>query len=214
MRRPIARFHPRMLPLPRRRFAQLPLEALGELTGVRLPSEEERKAFLHLKPRAQIEGWASAGASSLEQRWITEGVRLPWLRHAPHRFHQGPSCTRASDAQREFLRAELQRGLLTGALEPATSDQYVTRVFLVPKGDKWRIVFDLRHLNSFLRRLPCRYETLRRLRTLALRGDWMISLDLSAGPGRRRPPHCRARSGAAAAACAAAAVAAGRWTSA
>jgi hypothetical protein len=158
----------------------------GELTGMKMPSIEERAAFLHLKLRARLEAWASSGASTQELRWLAEGVRLPWLRRPPPRFHQGPSCTRACDAQREFLRAELQRGLMTGAIEAAGSDQFVTRIFLIPKGDKWRIVFDLRHINSFLHRLTCRYETLRRLRTMAARGDFLFSLDLSEPPAHAR----------------------------
>lgn len=79
------------------------------------------------------------------------------------------------------MRKELQRCLSTGALEPATCNRYVTKAFLVPKGEKWRLVVDFRHLNSHLRTLSCRFEALRRLSTLAKKGDWLFSLDLADG---------------------------------
>ena len=148
---------------------------------LRLPSPTEREQFLYLKPHQNRAAWESAGASVQERSWLESGVRLPWLRCPPGRFNQGPSCSRASAAQLDFLQSELQRGLLSGALEPATSDRYVTRILLAPKGDKWRICFDLRHINKFLRPLTCRYETLRKLSMLARKGDYMISLDLKDG---------------------------------
>jgi len=138
--------------------------------------------FLHARLSARLPAWASAGASAEELRWLRDGVRLPWVTGPPRPFHQGQSCRQLSDAQRAFLLPELQRCLLTGALEPGTCSRFVTKVFLVPKGDKWRIVFDLRHLNAHVRRLVCRYETLKRLSSgLAKRGDWMVSIDLTDG---------------------------------
>ena len=146
-----------------------------------LPTEAESENFLWRRLAARLPAWASAGASRLEQNWLAEGVRLPWIRTPPPPFHQGVSGRNLTDAQRDCLRVELQRGLLSGALRPATTLRYVTKVFLVPKGDKWRVVFDLRHINSFLRKLTCRYETLKRLRTLAKKGDYCVSLDLTDG---------------------------------
>jgi len=64
-----------------------------------------------------------------------------------------------------------------GAVEPATSDRYVTRCRLVAKPGspgKWRLVVDLR-------KQPCRFETLKRLSRLATKEDWMFSLDLEDG---------------------------------
>jgi len=60
----------------------------------------------------------------------------------------------------------------------------VTRAFLVPKPgrkDAWRLVVDLRWVNSHLRKLTCRFETLKRLSRMAQKGDWMVSFDLQDG---------------------------------
>ena len=44
---------------------------------------------------------------------------------------------------------------------------HVTRMFMVPKeGGKWRLVMDLRHLNSFCVERKCRFETLKVLRSI------------------------------------------------
>ena len=86
--------------------------------------------------------------------------------------------------QRAWLLPELQRALLTGAIEPATCSAFVTKAFLVPKPGqpgKWRLVIDLRHVNWFLLEQSCRYETLASARDMFRRGDFMFSLDLQDG---------------------------------
>ena len=114
--------------------------------------------------------------------WLREGVRLPWLTTPPRPFHQGTSLRNITAAQSDFVHEALRRAYQdTGAIEAATSLRYVTKIFLVPKGDKWRIVFDLRHVNAHLRRLVCRYETLKKLRYMAKTGVFMVSLDLEDG---------------------------------
>lgn len=86
------------------------------------------------------------------------------------------------------MHGELQRWVSSGALEPATSTRYVSKAFLVPKpgldangNPKFRFVFDLRHLNTHLRKQTCRFETLKKLSTMARQGDFMFSLDLQDG---------------------------------
>ena len=114
--------------------------------------------------------------------WLQHGYRLPWLRGPPPAFNQGKSFGDLNASQHSVLTTQLQHLLDVGALEPGRSSRYVTRAFLVPKpGGKWRLVVDLRHLNSFLRKTTCRFETLKRLRTLVREDDWMISLDLQDG---------------------------------
>ena len=154
-------------------------------TATRLTAGAEAESFLRNRVRARRAAWASAGASTEELTWLRDGYRLPWARERPRPFHQGVSCKGATPAQQQFLRTELQRLVDAGAVEAAPDDaRYVTRAFLVPKPgrkDSWRLVIDLRWVNQHLRRQRCRYETLRRLSSLARDGDWMISLDLQDG---------------------------------
>lgn len=88
----------------------------------------------------------------------------------------------ATPAQRAFMERELERFISAGAFERSTSALFVSRMFLVPKGvDKWRIIIDLRHINQFCETKSMKFETLKRVRQLARRCDYMLSLDLLDG---------------------------------
>jgi hypothetical protein len=62
-------------------------------------------------------------------------------------------------------------------------------MFLVPKGDKWRLIIYLRHLNKFCKDFSVKYETLKKLRHMAKQNDWcfagrvLCSRDKGARPG-------------------------------
>jgi ribonuclease HI len=56
--------------------------------------------------------------------------------------------------------------------------------FLVAKPEKdgkknYRLIVDLRRINSFCKRLRCKFETLKGLAKMSQRGDWMVSFDVS-----------------------------------
>lgn len=166
---------PRSALHPQRRFP---------LSGVTVPGPEKESEFLRHRVRSRLPAWASAGASSVVLSWLRHGVRLPWSRAPPRPFHQGVSLKDQPPAERAWLLTELQRLLDSGALEPATSDRYVTRAFLVPKpgqAGKWRLVVDLRWVNTHLRKQSLRMETLKSLKHLAQAGDYCFSLDLTDG---------------------------------
>ena len=72
----------------------------------------------------------------------------------------------------------------SGAWEPATSARFVSRAHLQPKAGTpgaYRVCVDLSYLNSFLRHLPTRNETLKRLANMVEEGDFMFSFDLKDG---------------------------------
>ena len=142
---------------------------------------------LHERVRSRARAWAGAGASSEVISWLLDGYRLPWARAPPRPFNLGVSCRKADAEQRAWLVEEVARLQNIGAIRPATTFKYVSKAFLVRKPTavgrprKWRLIIDLRPINRHLRALSCRYETLRRLCTMAREGDWMVSLDLEDG---------------------------------
>ena len=88
----------------------------------------------------------------------------------------------ATPAQLAFVEQELSRFEASGAFEKGGCSHWVSRLFLVPKGtDKWRIIIDLRYINDFCEKRSMEFETLRRVRHLARRNDYMLSLDLMDG---------------------------------
>ena len=80
------------------------------------------------------------------------------------------------------MTAELPRLRAQGAWERGHCARWVSRMFLVPKGPgKWRVIIDLRGVNAFCRKYGLKMETLRKLRTMAARTDYMFSMDLADG---------------------------------
>ena len=93
------------------------------------------------------------------------------------------NLTADNNEQREFMRQERNRLFASGAWEPATCAQFVSRVHVVPKpnGRGYRVVQDLRHLNTHCVKTPIKYETLARVPKLLRKGDWMFQWDILDG---------------------------------
>ncbi|KAK3276674.1 hypothetical protein CYMTET_15272 [Cymbomonas tetramitiformis] len=124
-----------------------------------------------------------AGANSEVMQWISKGARMRWVDKAPLPFDHGVSLGDATPPQLEWMAAETERCLKTGAWVRARRRRHVSRVFLVPKPgtNKWHLVMDFRWLNSHCVKSRCKMETLKKLRRLAKPNDWCISFDLQDG---------------------------------
>lgn len=148
----------------------------------RPPSCPPHSPFIRHLLRKQVTEWKKIGASAKVLRWISQGVKIKWKRGPPRPFHRGVSLTDLTPAQQAFMATELVRLAQVGALEPGRSARFVSKAFLVPKGEgKWRLVFDLRHLNKHCADFSMKFETLKRLRYLTRRNDFMFSFDLQDG---------------------------------
>jgi hypothetical protein len=146
----------------------------------RADSCDPNSSFLRHRVRRRWRSWEDIGASGPILDWIRHGIKLPF-RHGrpPPAFHQGVSLWDATPEQLAFLDQELARFLKEGHWEDGVSSQWVSRCFLVPKsGGGWRLVVDLRRLNTFFPKKFMKMETLKRLRHLARKGDWFFSFDL------------------------------------
>ena len=130
-----------------------------------------------------IDHWIELGSSKTVQTWIQPGVRVPWKKGPPPPFNRGKSLLQRTSQQDEFWQVEKERLVNCGAWERGGSRDFVTKAFLVPKPgtNKWRLVVDLRHLNSFVEGESTKFETLKGLRRMARRNDWMFSFDLEDG---------------------------------
>lgn len=98
--------------------------------------------------------------------------------HGP--FPSGVSFKNLTPQQAVQLLEQLQALLDVGAIEPSTRARWMSQAFLVKKPGapgKWRLVVDLRHVNQYLRKFLCRFETLKRLPRIMREGDWMLNLD-------------------------------------
>ena len=81
------------------------------------------------------------------------------------------------------MRQEISRLVESSAIREAEPGEatHVSKAFLVPKGSKYRMIWDGRLLNAATEAKDLTFETLKSLRTLAQKGDWAISMDLSDG---------------------------------
>ena len=123
------------------------------------------------------------GAEPRVLSWIEHGVYIPFKHAPPAPFHHGVSMTDATPAQLQFLSTELPRFYTSGAFEDGHCAKWVSRMFLVPKPgvNRWRVIIDLRHLNKYCKNFNLKLETLKRLRYLGRKNDWMFSFDLADG---------------------------------
>ena len=91
---------------------------------------------------------------------------------------------------------ELDRLSVTGAIAEVPHSDWISKVFLVPKPDKvvqlpdgstrreknFRLIWDGREINTLCGKAKSfKMETLKKLRYLARKGDWMVSMDLLDG---------------------------------
>ncbi|KAK3234409.1 hypothetical protein CYMTET_55351 [Cymbomonas tetramitiformis] len=60
------------------------------------------------------------------------------------------------------------------------TEKYVLKMFLVPKPEKgvWCLMLDFRWLNPFFVKLRCKMESLKKLRRLVKKNDWMFNFGL------------------------------------
>ena len=139
---------------------------------------------LFQRVRGCLSAWESVGASSGALAILQHGYRLQWAREPPRPFHHGVSFRRLRPPEQAFMAQHIPQMVASGAWEDAVSSRYVSKAFLVPKRDSpgnFRVVVDLQHVNSFLWKLSVRFESLRRLCTMAEADDWMFSFDLKDG---------------------------------
>ena len=154
-------------------------------------SVPERKATdppegrLDAELRRRLDHWRAIGASPRILSWIARGVPVRWRKRAPRPFRFKPYVM---DAEQEaWFRGELPRLEELGAFQRVQTSQYVSPAFLVPKPDKadgskdFRLVVDLRWVNSHCVGNTCKFETLKALRTMAKRGEYLFSFDIKDG---------------------------------
>ena len=133
----------------------------------------------HLRVRACLGAWEHIGAGDTVLNWIKYGYRLPFVEQLK------PFCHRPlkfSPQEVEALEEIKNKLLAIGAVELTDDTTFVSRSRLEPKKDGgFRLIVDLRHVNSHLVGQSCKYETLQDLQHIVQPQDWMISCDLENG---------------------------------
>ena len=118
-----------------------------------------------------------------QDTWVLENVQghrleliqTPWQAAAPEEPHLSPEL---ENCMAEEVSKLVQKGAVSLVDHPEP-DSFVSRMFLVPKGDgSHRPIIDLRELNKFIRWEHFKMEGIHLLKDLLQKGDWMVKLDL------------------------------------
>jgi hypothetical protein len=121
--------------------------------GVHRRADSCNRASEYMRHRVRL-SWRELGETRRERaNPIAEPkVSIPFKNNnPPPRFSQGVSLLDATTAQTEFVYRELARFVQAWALEPSNSNDYASRLFLVPKpgNNQWRLICDLRPQNKY-----------------------------------------------------------------
>lgn len=129
--------------------------------------------------RNSLRAWEKIGAAPVVLDWIANGYRLPFVAELPPFYHQP---LHHNETQQQELQLIMNKLFSIGVLERTDDDTYVSRSRLEPKKDGgYRLIVDLRCVNSYLEQQPCKFETLKDLQLMIQPEDWMISADLKDG---------------------------------
>lgn len=128
-----------------------------------------------------VNKWRDINAPEHVVQWISEGVRILFDGVVDLQVKQ--SNHHLSATQSEFVDKEITDLVNAGSLvEVDTPPACVVPIGCVPKkNNKYRLITDLRSVNSACRVPKCRYEDVSMLKDIVKKDDCFVSLDLKDG---------------------------------
>jgi hypothetical protein len=175
---------PRAQPPPRSQATPHDPHPKNDCVARRADSCSPSSPFMRHRVRRRWREWERIGARGKVLSWICHGVRVKFKHGArPRPFNHGTSILDVTQAQLDFLDAELPCFEACRAWERSHNPRYVSRIFLVPKPghNQWCLTIDLRELNRYCSTFTMTCETMKHLRHLSRPGDNFVSLDLTDG---------------------------------
>lgn len=131
--------------------------------------------------RAALPEWIKLGASTWVIDTIMSGIKLDWAT-PPTRYNSKQYPLDAADTA--FLASEIQRELDNGYIREVRSPtafqqlQCISSAFVAHTASKPRVVYDYKHVNSFINNASCKYETLYDLAETLRPRDALLSWDI------------------------------------
>lgn len=129
--------------------------------------------------QASVAAWETMSASPTVIGWIRHGAQIPFRSPPPpsHLTNRGTTIE-----QEIFIEQEIGKLIQAGTIIETEEAHNVSPIGAVPKKNgKWRLIVDMRRVNSFIDAPKFSMEDIRKLRPLLQKGDWMTSLDLKDG---------------------------------
>ena len=129
---------------------------------------------------SNLNNWKNIGASDTILDWIENGVKFPLIQDISS-FEV--SNNKFSIKEENFLKSEISHLLILGCIERVSfKPKCVSPISCVPmKNGKFRLVTDLRHLNSYSPPPKIKYEDINTVINVAKPNDYIITADLQNG---------------------------------
>jgi len=127
-----------------------------------------------------VKKWRECQVPNHVINWITSGISIPFVQNPPN-------CTlqnhKLSGKQKVFVNEEVSRLLSTKAIVKANElPKCIVPIGCVPKkGNKLRLIVDLRHVNTYCSPPKFRYEDVSLLPQVINHGDKLVTIDLKDG---------------------------------
>ena len=109
---------------------------------------------------------------------ISEGYKLPFV-NFPGRCYLNNNLSARNHP--EFVQQAILELLSRDCIEEHSEPPFCVNPLTVAQGKKLRLVIDLRHVNSFLRKQTFKYEDLRSLSKVFEQNFWFFTWDLESG---------------------------------
>ena len=129
-----------------------------------------------------IHAWNRIGTDQNTLNYITEGVKIPFVRECPQ-FHLKNYHVRDSK-ERIFLKSEIKRLLDLGYIKQSVQKpDFLSPIGCVRKkgNNKYRLIHDLRFLNNHCETKKFKQEDIRVVEQIIQPNDYLTSIDLKDG---------------------------------
>ncbi len=121
--------------------------------------------------------WEKIGANFEVLEWIQHGVRIPF-KTIPSQFYYKNRVFKRHESY--FIRCELKKLLQSECIKKVdTNPKGVSPLSVVPKKNhSFRLILDLRHLNSFCNNHSVLYEDIKTVLDIVQPNDCLITSDI------------------------------------
>ena len=127
-----------------------------------------------------VDKWLNIKADPEIIKWISEGVTIPFKNNEPQPFEFKNRQFNAIETK--FIRSEIQKLVDSKCIKKCTKRPIgVSPISVVPKKKDFRLIIDLRHINTFCAKKSVIYEDIKTVIQVLEPKDYMITTDIKNG---------------------------------
>ena len=125
--------------------------------------------------KKNVEAWEEVGASDFILDTLKSGYKIPFIQTPEHAsFQNNLSALRNKDFVTKTIEDLLEKGCIIQVQDPPT---VVSPLTVFEKGDKKRLILDLRYVNSHVWKEHVKFEDFRTFQNFIQKGSYMFNFD-------------------------------------